>query len=249
MSERVPVLALMAFLVAGCGEAPATRSGVAAGGEAAATGDLGFPFELTEEQERGRLVYETVCWTCHGPSGRGDGPAVRSGSVAAPPSFLTGPYPGLTGRQLESRFSSTGKADTGHPHMQYVRSLFEPETFTAALAYVPALAWPVEYEASALAGRKIYRDKCVGCHGADGRGSGDASGVLSVQPADFTTDTLVAAGDEEGLFRRIKEGGAEVHGSSMPPWGILFSDDEIRDLVAYVASFQEGIFDRPRGSR
>lgn len=246
MGERARVLAVLALLITAC-EAPASDTGAAGSDEAAAPAEARVPFQLTEAQQQGKIVYETVCWTCHGPAGRGDGPAVQSGSVAAPPSFQAGDYPRLSARQLESRFTSTG-TDTGHPHMQYVRSLFQPETFSAALAYVPALAWPAEYPGSALAGREIYRDKCVACHATDGRGGGDAAGVLALPPADFTTDTLVTAGDHEGLFRRIKEGGAQVHGSSMPPWGILFTDDQIRDLVAYVASFQEGSFDAPNGS-
>jgi mono/diheme cytochrome c family protein len=86
----------------------------------------------------------------------------------------------------------------------------------------------------------LYESRCTGCHGVEGDGAGYASGALAtVKPADFRTDTLVAAGDFEGLFRRIREGGRSVHGSSMPPWGMVLSDDEIWDLVAYVATFSE----------
>ena len=78
--------------------------------------------------------------------------------------------------------------------------------------------------------------------------SGTAADVLLVAPAQFPSDTLIAARDWEGLFRRIREGG-EVHGSSMPPWGIMLSEDEMWDLVAYIASFQGGdvLSDPPTG--
>jgi mono/diheme cytochrome c family protein len=64
-------------------------------------------------------------------------------------------------------------------------------------------------------------------------------------PADFTTDTLIAARNWEAVFRRIREGGRAVHGSSMPPWGIVLSEEETWDVVAFLATFQPGVLSRP----
>jgi hypothetical protein len=63
--------------------------------------------------------------------------------------------------------------------------------------------------------------------------------------ADFTTDTLIAARDWEAVFRRIREGGRAVHGSSMPPWGIFLSVAETWDLVAFLGTFQPGALSKP----
>lgn len=206
---------------------------------AAGAETLALPFELTERQASGRVIFETVCWTCHGTSGRGDGPAVEAGTVPRPPSFHADPIASLSAAELENRFRrALAGDDASHPHMRYVVSLLKAERFQDALSYVPAVTWPPEIPGSAMAGRARYERLCMACHGADGQGHGTAADVLLVPPARFPSDTLVAASDWDGLFRRIKEGGQGVHGSSMPPWGVMLTDEEVWDLVAYVASFQ-----------
>ncbi len=210
-------------------------------------GDEHAPLALTAMQQSGRDIYETLCWTCHGLAGRGDGPAVTSRSVTSPPSFLADDYAEASAASLQRRFQvGMGEVDEGHPHMQYVASLLRPESFGAALSFIQVLAYPAELPGSALAGELLYHVRCVGCHGRSGRGDGTAAASLVLmKPADFTTDTLLAARDWGGIFTRIKEGGRHVRGSSMPPWGIALSDEEIWDLVCYVATFQSGLLSDP----
>lgn len=198
------------------------------------------------------MIYESMCWTCHGAMGRGNGPAVEAGSVPPPPSFLTEEYARSTRAQLERRFRAAiegAGADPAHPHMQYVASILRPERFKEALAFVPLLAYPPELPGSALAGEAEYRLRCVGCHGSNGQGDGPAAEVLLVtKPANFRTDSLLAGGDFEAVFRRIRDGGRTVHGSSMPPWGVTLGEEAMWDLVSYLATFQPGLLsDPPRG--
>lgn len=240
------------FVACGGGE-PAVED---PGGEAVAITaepivDPPLPFVLTRSQERGKEVYESVCWSCHGHAGRGDGPAVIAAAVDRPPDFTTGMYPRTTGRELDSRIrAALQMTDPSHPHMQNVRSYLDETAFGDALAYIPALGYPSEITGSAIAGQAMYALRCKGCHGADGRGAGDAVSLLEADPADFTSDSLVAARDFNGLFQRIQDGGSGIHGSSMPTWGILLTDAEIWDLVAYISSFQEGVLsDPPTGGR
>lgn len=233
-----------ALLALGC-EAPAREEAPVI---VAAEGEVPFPFPLTEQEARGQDVYETVCWTCHGTSGRGDGPAVAAGSVSRPPSFLAGNYANQSGEQLANRFSAAFEGlDPAHPHMEHVVELLQVERFMDALAYVSAVAYPADLEASAIAGRTIYAQRCQGCHGVDGAGKGTAVELLTyLPPADLTQDTLIAARDWDAVFERIKRGGTMVHGSSMPSWGVALSDEEIWDVVSYVGTFQSGVFsDRP----
>jgi mono/diheme cytochrome c family protein len=206
-----------------------------------------IPVAMTPLQRQGRVIYETMCWTCHGPAGRGDGPAVEAGSIPPPPSFLGEEYAGSSSEGLERRFQAgVSGVDTSHPHMRYVTSLLRPESFTAAISYIPVLAYPPEIPGSAVAGESLYQGRCVGCHGPAGRGDGTAAASLMLMsPADFTSDTLIAARDWDGILGRIREGGRQVHGSSMPPWGVVLNEGQMWDLVAYLATFQPGVLDAP----
>lgn len=221
------------------------------GGDSTSTGgamtvaDNDVPFFLTATQAQGRIIYETMCWTCHGAAGRGDGPAVAAGSIPAPPSFQAADFARSTGEQLEERFTIVG-SDPKHPHMQYVSSLLKPEHFGEALSFIPALSYPPEIPGSALTGERLYDLRCVGCHGSGGHGDGPAaSSLILMAPADFTTDTLIASAKWDAVFRRIREGGRAVHGSSMPPWGVILSEAQTWDLVAFLATFQPDVLSKP----
>lgn len=94
----------------------------------------------------------------------------------------------------------------------------------AALAAVALSAWPV-LAADVFAGREIYVTHCETCHGKDGR---------PVDPGtpDFARGERLFAGDGE-LFRRVRSGTG-----AMPAYRGLLSDDEIRDVIAYLRSLQ-----------
>lgn len=238
------LLLLTLSLIVGCSgetsgrvaEDPETPS-VGGDGQAAPT------LSLDDAQQSGRQVFETVCWTCHGSAGRGDGPVVIAGGTTPPPNFLIGEYPDMNAGDFEARFrlALAGREDT-HPHMRYVTSILTPEKFADALSFLPALIFPSMIPGSAIAGGVMYETRCQGCHGEEGRGDGAAAASLgSARPADFTQDTLISSRDWEGLFTRIREGGQGTH-TSMPPWGIVFTDAEMWDLVAFIASLQPGVF-------
>ncbi len=233
---RKPFLLTLAAVLAGCSastDAPSSAS--------SSLGAEHYPVTLTAEQQEGQAIYETMCWTCHGTSGRGDGPAIEVGAPNAPPTFHTVEFANSTAESLERRFSASVEgADPSHPHMQHVAALLQPERFSQALAFVAALPYPEEIPGSAIAGKAIYEARCTGCHGPGGQGDGPAAADLAtgIRPQDLTADTLLAARDWDAVFRRISDGGQTVHGSSMPPWSILLSAEEIWDVVAYLSTFQ-----------
>ena len=239
---RKLVLLTIATILTGCSAPADEPSGTAT----ASDGDH-IPVVLTEQQMEGQVIYETMCWTCHGAAGRGDGPAVQPRAVMAPPTFHTEEYANSSAESLERRFSaSMDGADASHPHMRQVASLLRPERFAEALAFVAALSYPPEVPGSALAGKTIYEARCTGCHGTTGRGDGPvAATLINVRPQDFRSDTLLAARNWDGVFSRIREGGQSVHGSAMPPWGIVLRDADIWDVVAYLSTFQPGLISDP----
>lgn len=230
-----------AILAACAGDAPQDRAEEPAAASGTSEGPASL-LQLSDTQQRGRRLFETICWTCHGSAGRGDGPVALAGAVSAPPNFLTGDYPSLSAADLEWRFRGVlAGADDTHPHMRYITSILESASFLEALAYIPALTYPSEIPGSAIAGSVTYQFRCQPCHGETGRGDGSIADLLEVRPADFTQDTLIARRDWEAIFQRIREGGQGTH-SSMPPWGIFFSEDEMWDLTAFISSLRPGVF-------
>jgi mono/diheme cytochrome c family protein len=213
--------------------------------------DAASNLRLTAAEISGREVYETLCWSCHGRSGRGDGPAVRSGAMPAPPNFQASAYAQVTEAELRNRVDDVlERADPSNPHMEYVTSVLRPERFAGALAYIPALLYPAEIPGSALIGQDIFRERCAPCHGASGDGHGAVEDQLLVPAADLTHDSIVAARDFDQVFALVKRGGSEtVHGSSMPAWGLVFDDGTIWDLVAYLATLQPGALDKSFAAR
>jgi len=81
----------------------------------------------------------------------------------------------------------------------------------------------------------LYRTYCYQCHGMKGNGTGVNVRDMAVQPRDHTDTEGMSKLTDERLFNAIKGGGAAVGKSVlMPQWGGVFSDEEIRELVAYL---------------
>lgn len=90
-------------------------------------------------------------------------------------------------------------------------------------------------------GKQIYNQQCLACHGAGGRGDGEAAYLLYPKPRDFVAARyrLVSTWDrvptDQDLFDTITRG---MPGSSMPSWGHL-PVEERWALVYYVKSLAE----------
>jgi len=251
MRLRVPATVLVFLILSACGGAdapPAQDQPEDATNSAVMSEDAPMPFQLSASQLEGRVVYETMCWSCHGTAGRGDGPAVMAGSVPPPRDFTSEAFSGITATQLQADFrAAVGGLDPGHPHMANVLSIVDQEAFALALAYIPALTYPPEIPGSAIAGRVNYVLRCQGCHGPTGMGNGPGAEVLELSPANFTQDTLLAARNFDAAFQKIRSGGGGIHGSSMPAWGVMLKDGDVWDLVAFISSLQAGVLSQPPG--
>jgi mono/diheme cytochrome c family protein len=75
-------------------------------------------------------------------------------------------------------------------------------------------------------GRVLFVKYCTGCHGTGGQGDGYR--LLGPSPADLTRPSTAARSDAE-LLKTIHEGKP-----NMPAWRFRFSDEEGRDVLAYV---------------
>jgi cytochrome c oxidase cbb3-type subunit 1 len=90
-------------------------------------------------------------------------------------------------------------------------------------------------------GKTVYERRCIGCHGADGDGEGEAAPFLDPKPRDFRSgifkfrstpgkDSLPTDGD---LFETITHG---LWGTAMPAWHDI-PDRERIAVISYLKTF------------
>lgn len=87
-------------------------------------------------------------------------------------------------------------------------------------------------EGDAVAGREIYVNTCILCHGIDGKG---VRGLQFVPPPADLTSLAVQGRLDGSLFRRIHDGKPNT---VMGAWKHALSDEEIWDVLAYVRTFR-----------
>jgi mono/diheme cytochrome c family protein len=191
--------------------------------------------------KRGEEVFKSLCWTCHGNYGRGDGPAGKY--LAYPPPDLTDPrvFGKRTDLEIVSGLVDT-KGQTGASHRTMViGDVLKKEALQDAIAYMRSLSLPGKH-VSISAGKDIYDTFCSACHGAKGNGRGPAAKNLTgAKPRDFTSKNFVIEGHEEQIKKTIFEGAAKTfHGSPyMPEWKTTLTEQQIADIVEYIKTLKK----------
>jgi mono/diheme cytochrome c family protein len=215
----------------------------------------------------GRDSFDRYCATCHGVSGRGDGPV--GASLKARPSDLTtlarrngGVFPR---NQVLAFVEGTGRAIPAHgpTEMPLWGGIFRwldsaPRTtvrLNNLVAYVESLQLAgnaAVAQPGTLSGADLFRTFCASCHGSSGRGDGPMAGQLRRDPPDLTTFQM----RNRGVFpadrlRRIIDGmEIAAHGNrTMPVWGDVFRREQdggrtaaaarVDALVRFLQSIQE----------
>jgi mono/diheme cytochrome c family protein/uncharacterized membrane protein len=84
---------------------------------------------------------------------------------------------------------------------------------------------------SVAAGKMLFQNNCVQCHGIDGRGDGPEAATLSPAPTDFRLHMPLHTDPQFYAF--IQDGYA---GSAMPAFGSALSPTDIWNLVNYLRS-------------
>lgn len=78
---------------------------------------------------------------------------------------------------------------------------------------------------------EIYKGLCARCHGEKGDGKGVTSLYLDPAPRDLTKAAFMNSKPEERFLQSLKQG---VPGTSMPPWERVLSEQQRKDVLAYV---------------
>jgi mono/diheme cytochrome c family protein len=92
------------------------------------------------------------------------------------------------------------------------------------LAGASLLSTPAK--ADTAAAEAMYKAKCAGCHGADGKGK------ASMKTKDLASDEVQKMSDAD-LANVITKGK-----SPMPAYGSM-TPDQVKDMVAYIRSFKK----------
>jgi mono/diheme cytochrome c family protein len=200
-------------------------------------------------------LYRARCAVCHGPDGRGDGPAA---SLLTPPprDFTTGVYKfrstpagtlpteadvlrtitrGLSGTSMPPFADLLSEAER-RALARHVLALAPASRPTAPPIRVPPFNWrPV----LPVRGAQAYaRAGCGDCHGADGRGNGwrpkREGPTGEVPPTNLTEPWTFRGGTQiDDIALRILGG---IDGSPMPSYGGTLSRNEALLIAAYVLS-------------
>lgn len=99
------------------------------------------------------------------------------------------------------------------------------------------------YDAHVAAGKVVYYQNCVFCHGDDMAGDGLFAYSLHPVPANFNSPTTIAMLQEAYLFWRIAKGGPglpEESGpwsSSMPAWEKFLTEEQIWDVILFLYEY------------
>src|SRR5262245_41818524 len=89
-------------------------------------------------------------------------------------------------------------------------------------------------KASAGRGKVIYKEYCMQCHGATGKGDGPAASTLEPKPA-IHANIAFDQVPTEYLYNVINYGGAAVGKSSnMPYWGLTIGQQGVADVISYL---------------
>jgi cytochrome c oxidase cbb3-type subunit I/II len=185
------------------------------------------PDELERFRLRGAAVFVRHCGGCHGPGGKGDGPAAVS--LLPMPRDLTRVHfsdPAL------SRVLWTGIPGSSMPgwHELPANELRALAAYVRSLEAEPAPANKAPISDVELSeAKKLYGKNCAMCHGLQGQGDGAAAAALTPRPTDFWHVRPGLSYAEEVLA-----GG--VPGTAMPPWGTKLDAAERILLAHYVRS-------------
>jgi mono/diheme cytochrome c family protein len=163
----------------------------------------------------GAEMYRAYCASCHGPNGKGDGPA--NPALKVPATDLTvlsknhdGVYPanavvvllrnpgggahGSADMPVWGDVFRRSGEDQMHIHQRaynltrYLESIQQPcpVSTPASKAKEPARRVGRITDIQATFGGDMYRSYCSSCHGLDGRGSGPVASSLKTAPTDLT---------------------------------------------------------------
>jgi len=86
--------------------------------------------------------------------------------------------------------------------------------------------------------KEVWDKNCASCHGKDGKGETKAGKKAGAK--DLTDAKYQATFTDDRMVKQIKEGMKDKNGKElMKPFADKLSDEEIKQIVAYVRAFKK----------
>ena len=93
------------------------------------------------------------------------------------------------------------------------------------------------FVASAADAKDVWKDKCLKCHGEDGKGQTKMGQKLGVK--DYSDAKVQAELKDDAAFKSIKEGLKDKEGKVLMKPAETLSDSDIKALVAYIRTLKK----------
>ena len=130
-------------------------------------------------------------------------------------------------------------ADATEPQLRAVIGFLATQGMPDFKYYEPWTS-PEFAKASAGRGRVIYKEYCMQCHGASGKGDGPAASGIEPKPAIHANIPFDQV-PTEYLYNVINYGGAVMGKSAnMPYWGLTIGQQGVADVMAYLKTTFKG---------
>ncbi|MEY4704110.1 MAG: hypothetical protein RL042_306 [Nitrospirota bacterium] len=130
-------------------------------------------------------------------------------------------------------------ADATEPQLRAVIGFLAVQGVSDFKYYEPWTA-PEFGKASVGRGKVIYKEYCMQCHGATGKGDGPAAATIEPKPA-IHANIAFDQVPTEYLYNMINHGGAAMGKSAnMPYWGLTIGQQGVADVMAYLKATFKG---------
>jgi cytochrome c oxidase cbb3-type subunit III len=186
------------------------------------------------DKEAGRALYNRRCWPCHGPTGRGNGPAATA--LRPPPADLGDPDK-VAERTAARLYAALSRGVPGTA--MAAQDISDKEKFDL-IAYLRTMVHYGEEEKTrddtlpkgdAAKGKENYDKRCWACHGSAGGGDGPAAADMIPAPTRFSDYDSMKGRSDQDWFNAVRSG---IPGTAMYPQRL--TDSEILDLIPYLRS-------------
>ncbi len=187
----------------------------------------------TPDAENGSQFFADRCANCHGANGEGDGE--MAAKLPLPPRDFTDPaYLRTAVPATMFQTLTEGRLDAGMPPFgpASTNPIAEADRWDL-IANVFSVGTPPE---TIDAGRIVYEENCLSCHGEQGMGDGPEAGDQETQPTDLTDLRYWSSRSNEMIFAALQD-------ETIPGHVYTLDDAQLWDVTDYSRTFSYTYFD------